>query len=246
MKKLGRKSKSGFTLLEVLLAVVILCIVSTMIMKGFVTVMIFGRNNRNYNKSGAANYEAAMHEIATNAMANNWMVNQERLSGDGYTSLSLSYGGGHGSSVDLSGLTIPVQVSSFSDGGPVFSADEGNAYVIDGEEIDSSTTANNRFAFFYDFNDFMGVSGDHIIRYGFVFNPGDRMTSNPPYDVPVYCDKNGNGLVGDYDPTAISSELIGYGQYGWYCFNQNHGHYDSNGNYIADSCRRVPFTPAGH
>jgi prepilin-type N-terminal cleavage/methylation domain-containing protein len=239
MKKLGRKSKSGFTLLEVLLAVVILCIASTMIMKGFVTVMIFGRNNRNYNKSGAANYEAAMHEIATNAMANNWMDNQRRNAGNGYTSLTLSYDAGHAAPVALP--TIPVQVSSFSDGGPVFSAEDGNAYVIDGEEIDSSTTANNRFSFFYDFNDYMGSTGDHIYRWGFVFNPaaGHPYNAAGGFITPVYCDKNGNGLVGDDDPTARSSELLGYGRYGWYCFNINHGHMEGE-TYVPDSCRSTP------
>lgn len=243
MKKLGRKSKSGFTLLEVLLAVVILCIASTMIMKGFVTVMIFGRNNRNYNKSGAANYEAAMHEIATNAMAENWMDNQARIqseSGGAYSSLTLNYEGGYAAAATLP--TIPVYVSSYSDGDPVYSAEAGNAYVIDGQEIDSTTTANNRFSFFYDFYDFVGgTTGDHIIRWGFVFNPGDRMHPSGVYSTPVYTDKNGNGLVGPDDPGAISSELLGYGRYGWYCFNDNHGVHNADGSYTPAACRYTPF-----
>ena len=59
MKRICNRSKIGFTLLEVLLATAILVIGSTMIMKGFISVMVFARNNRNYAKSAARNSQSA-------------------------------------------------------------------------------------------------------------------------------------------------------------------------------------------
>ena len=44
------------------------------------------------------------------------------------------------------------------------------------------------------------------------------------YVTPVYVDKNNNGLVGEDEPDRVARdrELLGYGVYGWYCFNSTH------------------------
>ena len=248
MKKMCRRSKSGFTLLEVLLSVVILCIASTMIMKGFIAVMIFGRNNVNYSKYGNENYAAAMHNtIAAHSMSADWDDSMRSLSGDGYTSVSCDYLSGYAASVALP--TLAVQVESYSDGNTSVFSDSSRAIGQVTEE--ASTSSTNRFAFFYDFYDFMGPIDDHELRWGCVFGtpsddhakPENRKTPTPYYDTPVYVDRNNNGRVGPDDATAISQELIGYAHYGWYCFNDNHGTHNADGTYTPGSCQYTPFTP---
>lgn len=64
MKKISKKfSKRGFTLLEVMLATVIMTIVSTMIMKGFLSTMNYAHNNNVYSKMGAQNYQNALGQV---------------------------------------------------------------------------------------------------------------------------------------------------------------------------------------
>jgi prepilin-type N-terminal cleavage/methylation domain-containing protein len=239
MKKIHNQTKSGFTLLEVLLAVVILTIASTMIMKGFIAVMIFGRNNRVYYKYGSENYRAAMAETvakwATNSSQADTMAN---LTDGSCSALTASYDPSYAASVTLP--NIVVDVSDYSTINRVYLEN-----VATGTYDDGDSSVSNRFAFFYDFGDFLGVSASsgHVIRWGFVFNPAGRTTSTAPYDQPVYVDKNNNGKVGADDPSNITNELVGYGRYGWYCFNPNHGH-DESGTYVPDACRYTPFTPA--
>lgn len=232
MKKISRKSKSGFTLLEVLLAVVILTIASTMIMKGFVAVMIFGRNNRNYSKYGTANYRMAMSDtLAQNATADSQFDVMSNL-GDGDASeLTLTFADGTAATLDSGHLpTLVVDVSSYSDSSVALS---DGSYVLGGvQDTERESSANNRFAFFYDFADFLGPSAESsgcIIRWGFVFNPSGS--------IPIYVDKNNNGRVGDDDLANAANELVGYGDYGWYCFNAAHDP-------ATCSCRSTPYTPA--
>ncbi len=238
MKKMSRRSKSGFTLLEVLLAVVILTIASTMIMKGFVAVMIFGSNNRNFSRYGTENYRQAMSDtIANNATASSQFTTMTNLTDGNTSELTAAFAGGTGATLDNGLPTLCVDVSSYSDAATALSA---GSYALGGvQDTEAETSANNRFAFFYDFGDFLGPAADagsHIIRWGFVFNPVDRNTSTPFYNIPIYVDKNNNGRVGADDPTA-TNEFVGYGHYGWYCFNSNHDP-------ATCTCRSQEFTPA--
>ena len=67
MKKVTKRhSKKGFTLLEVLLATVIMSIVSLMIMQGFLATMNFAHNNNIYSRSGSANYAKCVAFISQN------------------------------------------------------------------------------------------------------------------------------------------------------------------------------------
>lgn len=62
---LKRSSKKGFTLLEVMLAVAILAIASTMIMNGFIATMGYSTNTSIYSRVGNTNYEKTITKIAT-------------------------------------------------------------------------------------------------------------------------------------------------------------------------------------
>lgn len=243
MKKSYNSSKRGFTLLEVLLATVILVIASTMIMKGFISVMVFARNNRNYSKSGQLNASIAVNDtLSQYATASNQMDTITALSNNGNKhAVSLNY-----DSTNYSGYvgaatlpTLYVDIQTFANPQtPVFNSASGNTLNYDGQDIDSSTVSNNRFAFFYDFGDYIGVySGDHVYRWGYMFS----QTMHDEFITPIYVDKNNNGLVGDDEPDTAqrARERIGYGAYGWYCFNASH--VDGSGN--PQSCRYTPYVP---
>jgi prepilin-type N-terminal cleavage/methylation domain-containing protein len=239
MKKISTRSKSGFTLLEVLLAVVILTIASTMIMKGFVAVMIFGSNNRNFSRYGTENYRQAMSDtLASNATASSQIDRMNNLAGGSASVVTATFADGTGATLDNGLPTLVVDVSSYSDAAPALS--DGSYALGHVQDTEMETSANNRFAFFYDLADYLGPSasaGGHIIRWGFVFNPAGRMAQTPYYNIPIYVDKNNNGRVGDDDLANASAELVGYGHYGWYCFNANH-------NPSTETCRSQEFIPA--
>ncbi len=234
MKKITRNSKYGFTLLEVLLATVIMVIASTMIMKGFVAVMIFARNNRNFSGSGQRDSQLAIHNTLVNYSTSKNQMNTIAALADGSTSeVTLSFDNTNHPGYVASGVTLPslyIDIETYTDPqAPVF--DSANAYSIDGQALDSVTSSNNRFAFFYDFGDYMGSSnlGDHIPRWGYLFS----LTPVTGYE-PIYVDKNNNGLVGpDEEASFRNQEIIGYGHYGWYCFNASH--VDEHGDPL--SCR---------
>ena len=156
---------------------------------------------------------------------------------DGQVSeVSLSYDTSHGSY--SAALTLPslyIDVETYTDPqAPVF--DSTDPYSIDGSALDSVTASNNRFAFFYDFGDYLGsanFSGDHIPRWGYMFS--QTMDTDNGYVTPIYVDKNNNGLVGPDEADDVrDSELIGYGRYGWYCFNSTH--VDEDGNPLPCRC----------
>lgn len=239
MKRMRYYSKTGFTLLEVLLATAILVIGSTMIMKGFISVMVFARNNRNYAKSAALNSRSAYTQLLAHfATASDQFTAYSELANGDSNDLTLSYDPTHysGYSGSVTLPTLQIEVHSYSDADvPVFGESSRHTLEVDGDRIDSSTTSNNRFAFFYDFSDFIGGgAGDCIIRYGYLFN------KNPiaGYTVPIY---DGN-----------TGAQIGWGKYGWYCFNAHHcsqGEFDSlptadQPSYTVCPYRSSTYTPA--
>ena len=234
MRKMRTKTKAGFTLLEVLLAVVILVVASTMIMKGFVAVMIFGRNDRNYSKYGEENYRRAMNEtIIHYATAGNQQTDViDALKGGVSSTLTASFSDSNHSpsGVSPSDLNLVVDVSVYTDSGASYSGNVG------GDEIDSSTSAVNRYAFFYDFADFIGPTnmGSHIYRYGYMF------VTTSQYNALSAADKAKYRAVYASDGVTVS----GYGMYGYYCFNADHVH-TSGSNTVPDNCRITPLTTLG-
>ncbi len=230
MRKIRIKSKSGFTLLEVLLAVVILVIASTMIMKGFIAVMVFSRNDRNYAMSGEYNYRRAMSEtIIHYATAANQQADViDPLKGGVHSTLTATFDPSHSpTGVTASQMNLTVDLSVYTDPDVNFTTNVG------GDELDQVTSAANRYAFFYDFGDFIGPTnmGSHIYRWGYMF------VSKTDYDPSVH--------VGYRPVYAIDGSTIsGYGLYGYYCFNADHVHV-SGGATVPDTCRCTPLTSFG-
>lgn len=230
MKKFTNKSKSGFTLLEVLLAVAILVMASTMIMKGFITVMIIANNNGRYAKSGEDNYRRAMSEtIARFATAANQQTDVMDTLGSNSTSLTMTaaFDPSHtpeGMTADA--LNLTVDVSAYADTtAPVFSSTGDNGeYSINGEAIEASTIVNNRFAFFYDYgayvNSTCGSHPDCIIRWGYTIQ--DAVPDG--HSGSCIANPNGNGYL----------------VYGWYCFNREHVIHSESGD-VPDTCRTTPY-----
>ena len=232
MRKMRTKTKAGFTLLEVLLAVVILVFASTMIMKGFVAVMAFGRNDRNYAKSGEENYRRALNEtLIRYATAGNQQTGvMNALAGTPAARLDASFtDGSHTpSGVTDSSMDLIVDVSAFTDSTVSFTQ------TVGGDSLDASTSAVNRYAFFYDFSDYIGPNTEgHIYRYGYMY------ISTAAYNALDAVTKAKYRPVYGSDGVTIQ----GYGLYGFYCFNSTHVHM-SGGVSVPDNCRNTPHTPA--
>ena len=233
MKKIRAKSKSGFTLLEVLLAVVILVIASTMIMKGFIAVMVFGRNDRNYAMSGEENYRRAMNEtIIHYATASDQQTEViAPLTGGVSSKFDASFDPSHTpSGVTDSQLDLTVDISVYTNPDVSFTTNVG------GDDLDQVTSSTNRYAFFYDFGDFIGPTnmGTHIYRWGYMY------ISTADYNALSAADKAKYSPVPGPDGVSIQ----GYGIYGYYCFNADHVHM-SGGNEVPDPCRYTALTSFG-
>ena len=212
MKKLKGKSKSGFTLLEVLLATVIMVIASTMIMQGFIAVMVLGGNNRSFAKSGDYNYRMAINQtLAGHATAANQIDDMAVLTDNTYSGVTATFLSGAATGVTSDDLNMIVDVTAFSN------ADAAYTYNVGGDDIDADAVENNRFAFFYDFGDYMNRDGGHIMRYGFTLDPANPSAAHDIYTTPIR-DNRGN--------------IVAYGCYGWYCFNADH----------TGDCRTTPYT----
>ncbi len=246
MTRLMKTSKRGFTLLEVLLAVAILTIASTMIMNGFIATMTFANNNKRYARIGEMNASRAVRNIAHYATNSSQMDTMNELTDNRCSELEASFAGGTcAPGVDLDNLHICVDVSAFVDSSATMS------FVVDGEQLEQPTLVVNRFSFFYDLGDYLGpnaVNGNHVIRWGYVMSPTRPSGSEASYlhgcsdfyNECLYSDRDGDGLVGTADPTNASSEFIGYIHHGWYCFNAEHnesncpyrGYGEENGGYL--------------
>ena len=240
MTRLMKTSKRGFTLLEVLLAVVILTIASTMIMNGFIATMTFANNNKRYARIGEMNASRASQNIMHYATNSTQMATMNEL--------TATFAGGTGApGVDLNKLNLCVDVSAFVDPSATMS------FQVDGEELEQPTLVVNRFSFFYDLGDYLGpnaVNGGHIIRWGYVMSPQRPSGSEASYlngcdsfyNACLYTDRDGDGLVGNDDPTNARNEFIGYVHYGWYCFNANHN--ESNCPYRGYGEHNSGYAPA--
>jgi len=227
MKKIKTKSKLGFTLLEVLLAVVILVIASTMIMKGFIAVMVFGRNDRNYALSGEDNYRRAMNEtIIHYATASNQQNDVIKpLSGGVASTLTAHFDPSHtATDVTDAQLNLTVDVSAYTN------PDASYTTNVAGDDLDLVTSSVNRYAFFYDFGDYIGPTtmSDHIYRWGYMY------LDTTSYNALSATEKAKYKPV--YGPDGVS--IQGYGIYGFYCFNANHDP-------ATCSCRNVALSSFG-
>jgi|GEM_PF-1138313 len=199
VEKISRKSKKGFTLLEVLLATAILVIASTMIMKGFISVMIFAHNNANYAQQGSENYMAALENTIINysTQAQSTTVSEiNALPDEDKVAVTMTVTKGTG---DFPTSDLHVAVNSYTEQNGLVDAD-GNAYVIDGVELDSSTVASNRFAFFYDFGKLVKCPNgdDHPVRYGYIMFINKSESSLSEADQKLVTDYDGNRVLFGY------------------------------------------------
>jgi len=183
MKKIvNKKSKAGFTLLEVLLSTVILVIASTMIMKGFIAVMIFANNNRGFAKQAAANNKAAIQKFMIDyATGNQQDVINAAYGSTNHSTVTMTIAGASPAGMPTD---IRVATEAFTEQGGLTDAD-GNPYPmdIDGTEVSSSTVASNRYAFFYDFGTsyHCPVDAAHVVRYGY------QVVGGNPTNFGFYC-----------------------------------------------------------
>lgn len=67
MKKMKKMNKAAFTLLEVMLAMVILLIASSVVMQGFMSTLSYSSNTAIYAKDGAVNSKSANAKLAEKA-----------------------------------------------------------------------------------------------------------------------------------------------------------------------------------
>ena len=221
MRVVVKSSKAGFTLLEVLLATVILVIASTMIMQGFIAVMVLGANTRSYAKSGENNYRLALNEaVVQHATASNQNDDMNSLTTGSYSTITAASINPPATGVTVNDVSLIVDLHSYSNNSAIYTTN------VDAQAVDSDAIANNRFAFFYDFPDFMsrsnGAGSPHVMRWGYTIDASDGFshagTNHGDYDTPIYVD-------GQEDP-------IYYGRFGWYCFNEDHNGQD---------CRMNPY-----
>jgi hypothetical protein len=194
--------------------------------------MIFGRNNRNYAKSGEENYRRAMNETIIHyaTAANQQSDVYSSLAGGVSSTMTAAFPNNSykpAGTIVPSDMNLVVDVSAYVDPyAPVYSTASGNEMIIDGDVIDNSTTTNNRYAFFYDFGDYIHLpSGSTcIMRYGYMFVPKNEYSAAA---YPGYVERKGP-----------DGSVIGYALYGYYCFNS--AHVDEHGDPL--SCRRVPYS----
>lgn len=183
MKRIkNKKSKSGFTLLEVLLATVILTIASTMIMKGFIAVMIFANNNKGFARQASINNRMAIHKFMIDyATGNQQDVINAAAGAANHSTITMTVSGAAPAGMTS---TLNVATESFTDQGGLTDG-AGNPYPmnVDGTEIASTTVASNRYAFFYDFGSAYHCPNDstHPVRYGY------QMIGGSPTNFGFYC-----------------------------------------------------------
>ncbi|MCQ2516500.1 MAG: type II secretion system GspH family protein [Saccharofermentans sp.] len=184
MKKLYSKdSKKGFTLLEVLLATAILVIASTMIMKGFIAIMIFANNNKAFARQGEINYSAAVHKYLVNYATGSQQGTINAINSDTRAQHELMTVRYNGTGTQYT--TIHVASEGFTTQGGLTDV-EGDPFpgILVDSPISSSTYASNRYAFFYDFGSTYrcNVDATHPVRYGYVLDAQGK-----PSNYGFYC-----------------------------------------------------------
>jgi hypothetical protein len=141
--------------------------------------------------------------------------------------------------MDASNLNLTVDVSAFVDAtAPVFGEASGHPLTVSGdaEPLDLNTVVNSRFAFFYDYGDYIGFDPTDadpcIYRWGYV-----RATTLPD-GIPSNC------YVTIYSDPPRNTRVAEYHIYGWYCFNKGHSttvtHEDGSTETTLRSCRTTP------
>ena len=128
-----KSSKKGFTLLEVMLAIAIMLIASTMILEGFLSTLAYSANTALYARCGGANSKQMYHAVSTRIGKN----------GDG-GAVSITEGGktfsGTPGTLEMSGGmgTVKYRVNTWKSSNTLTTSVSG--------ETASSNTSYNRYA----------------------------------------------------------------------------------------------------
>lgn len=172
MKRLVKsRSKRGFTLLEVMLATLIMSIVSTMIMRGFLSTMNYAHNNNVYSKMGAKNYHRALNKITIYLEKGKDNGLQERInelkSAGTADSIKYNVTAGNGS---ISGREVVVRsFSETNNSGINITAGLSEEYVKQ-----ETSVVSNRHSFFFQPTIVTCPADDsHPVRYCVVPSTGD-------------------------------------------------------------------------
>lgn len=140
MKKLIKtNSKKGFTLLEVMLAVAVMAIGSTMIMQGFIATMNCSRNSKVYSRVGASHYAELISNISENSQLS---AKDRNLTGGSGTTINF------GSTFDT-GIYLWRLTNGTGAAEDTINVSGANAYAQALEDSLASSTIDNRAAFFY-------------------------------------------------------------------------------------------------
>lgn len=143
MKKLFKIRKTGFTLVETMLAVVIMVITSSMLMNGFLAAMGYSYHTSVYTKSAGNNYATCINNVANlNHQGEEDRHKNAELqtrSGGGATAATMTFSGGV---TTLKSLKIAVtSATSNASGLP--------RDTVTGIASEGDLKLDNRFSFFY-------------------------------------------------------------------------------------------------
>lgn len=139
MKRFNKiNSKKGFTLVEVMLAVVILVMSSTMIMQGFITTMNCSRNSTIYSRVGSENYSTLISKIS--AFSQMSATQREHIIQKAQNG-TLSFNG--------TSYTTGINIWAITSSGTGDINVAGAASVGANEADMGSAVIDNRYAFFY-------------------------------------------------------------------------------------------------
>lgn len=171
MKKLYKtSSKKGFTLLEVMLAVAIMAITSTMIMQGFIALMNCSRNTTIYSRVGGAHYNELITKIAQSSAT---------------PASSRDYTGGSKATLSYSGIKTGIYVWRLGNSTETVNI---NSATGNQREADINTTVvDNRSAFFYvptNSSDSMECPRHHVGYFAYCYFIGGP--ENTDWDSPDF------------------------------------------------------------
>jgi len=143
-----KKTKRGFTLIETLLSVALLIIISTMMMKGFMSTINYSHNTSVYSKSAASNYADVISELGyySTTAAGDKTTAYSALETDG-TLGSLCF------STEVSGTKLILNTTNTLNV-KVFSATDNSSDLTENLGLstyaeDDDTYADNRYSFTY-------------------------------------------------------------------------------------------------
>ena len=170
-KTIKRRTKKGFTLLEVLLATAILVIISSMLMQGFITTMGYSYNSSVYSRSAAFNSKLCITQLAQ------WSSHADRRSYSGGSFVTNEHAAAYdtveGQADSIQTLqfdqssagrklgTIRVALLKKSAVDPSLSAGTISGFQST-ETIDNDKYADNRYILFY----YPGYNADGKSYYG--------------------------------------------------------------------------------